>query len=573
MKIQKLLLIILIGYYSCGFAQVQLHEAFPNLVFTNPIDLQYANDGTDRLFVVEQNGIIKLFQNSSSASSVKVFLDITDRVSATSTEMGLLGLAFHPDYKNNGYFYVNYTITSPSRMTRISRFKVSSSNPDSADKTSELILLTQAQPFDNHKGGQTTFGPDRYLYLGLGDGGSGGDPNNNAQNKSILLGKILRIDVNSTQGSLNYGIPADNPFKGNSQGFMEEIYAYGLRNPWRFSFDPSTGWLWCGDVGQDAWEEIDIIQNGQNYGWRCYEGFYPYNTSGCNGTDYISPIFNYDHSGGNCAIIGGSVYRGQNAPDLYGKYIYADYCSKNIWSLQYDSTGAPVSTLLLTSPNGAPYAFGTDKNKELYICASDGKIYNFKQSLLPVQLTSFSAKLDNGVVVLNWETQTEIQNAGFDIERKSADNKQFINIGYIKGSGNSNTPHRYSFSDNKNQGGKSTYRLRQINLDGLATYSYEIEVGVIPSEFILYQNYPNPFNPSTVIKYSVPFESSVDIRVYNSLGQIVREVNEENRQSGYYEINFNSSGLASGIYFYSINAVSINGKNDFNTVKKMILLK
>ena len=384
MKTLKLLLIILTGYYSCGFAQTQIQDAFPNLVFTNPIDLQYANDGTDRLFVVEQNGIIKLFQNNSSASSVKIFLDITDRVSATSTEMGLLGLAFHPDYKNNGYFYVNYTISSPSLMTRISRFKVSSTNPDSADKNSELILIAQAQPFINHKGGQTTFGPDGFLYLGLGDGGSGGDPNNNAQNKSVLLGKILRIDVNSTQGSLNYGIPATNPFKGNSQGWREEIYAYGLRNPWRFSFDPVTGWLWCGDVGQDAWEEIDIIQNGQNYGWRCYEGFHPYNTSGCNGTDYISPIFNYDHTGSNCAIIGGSVYRGPSVPELYGKYIYADYCSKNIWSIQYDSTSAPVSTLLLTSPNGSPYAFGTDKNKELYICASDGKIYNFKPTIISV---------------------------------------------------------------------------------------------------------------------------------------------------------------------------------------------
>jgi glucose/arabinose dehydrogenase len=175
-------------------------------------------------------------------------------------------------------------------MTRISRFQVSSTNPDSADKNSELILIAQDQPFNNHKGGRTTFGSNGYLYLGLGDGGSGGDPNNNAQNKSVLLGKILRIDVNTTQGSLNYGIPPSNPFIGNTQGWREEIYAYGLRNPWRFSFDPATGWLWCGDVGQSAWEEIDIIQNGKNYGWRCYEGFYPYDTSGCNGTDYISPI-------------------------------------------------------------------------------------------------------------------------------------------------------------------------------------------------------------------------------------------------------------------------------------------
>jgi glucose/arabinose dehydrogenase len=396
----KLLLVILIGYHSSGLAQIQLQEAFPNLVFTDPIDLQYAKDGTNRLFVVEQNGIIKLFQNSSSASSVKVFLDITDRVSHASTEMGLLGLAFHPDYKNNGYFYVNYTVSSPSIITRISRFQVSNTNPDSADKNSELILLTQDQPYTNHKGGQTTFGPDGYLYFGLGDGGSGGDPYNNAQNKSVLLGKILRIDVNSTQGSLNYDIPPTNPFKGNTQGWKEEIYAYGLRNPWRFSFDPATGWLWCGDVGQDLWEEIDTIQNGKNYGWRCYEGFHPYDTTGCNDTNYISPIFNYDHSGGNCAIIGGFVYRGQNVPELTGKYIYADYCSQNFWSLQYDSTAPPINTLLFTSPYGQPLAFATDKNQELYSLTSDGKIYKFKPTTISVK--SEGDKITNYYLAQNY---------------------------------------------------------------------------------------------------------------------------------------------------------------------------
>jgi glucose/arabinose dehydrogenase len=391
MRELKLLILILVIFSTGGLAQLQLQVAFPNLVFTLPIDLQPANDGTDRIFVVEQTGIIMVFQNSSSVSSAKVFLDITDRVSQTSTEMGLLGLAFHPDYKDNGYFYVNYTTASPM-ITRISRFKVSSTNPDSADKNSELILLTQDQPFDNHKGGQTKFGPDGYLYLGLGDGGSEGDPNNNGQNRSTLLGKILRIDVNSVQGSLNYGIPADNPFKGNTQGFREEIYAYGLRNPWRFSFDLSTGWLWCGDVGQDAWEEIDIITNGGNYGWRCYEGMHPYNTSGCSGSGFISPIYNYDHSSGNCCIIGGFVYRGQNVPELIGKYIFADYCSKTFWSLQYDGRNQPIVTTLFSSPYGQPFAFGVDKNNELYICASDGMIYQFKPTLNSVNSTGVNAQ-------------------------------------------------------------------------------------------------------------------------------------------------------------------------------------
>jgi glucose/arabinose dehydrogenase len=475
---------ILAVFYSCGLAQFQLEEAFPNLLFTNPIDLEYANDGTDRLFVVEQSGIIKIFQNSSSASSVKVFLDITDQVSTESDEMGLLGLAFHPDYKNNGYFYVNYTILSPSRMTRISRFQVSSTNPDSADKNSELILIAQDQPFNNHKGGRTTFGSNGYLYLGLGDGGSGGDPNNNAQNKSVLLGKILRIDVNTTQGSLNYGIPPSNPFIGNTQGWREEIYAYGLRNPWRFSFDPATGWLWCGDVGQSAWEEIDIIQNGKNYGWRCYEGFYPYDTSGCNGTDYISPILNYDHSGGNCAIIGGFVYRGQNVPELTGKYIYADYCSKNYWSLQYDRTNAPIDTLLLTSPFGQPLAFATDKNQELYSLASDGKIYKFKPTATTV----------------------------------------------------------------KSEGGKI-------------------------SNYYLAQNYPNPFNPSTSINFNVPEESKVHLQIIDIMGKIVNELLNENRPKGSYDLKWNASKFASGVYIVRMSAQSLSSGKVFTNAIKMVYMK
>lgn len=480
----KLLLIILAIFYTGGLAQLQLQEAFPNLVFTNPVDLQYANDGTDRLFVVEQNGIIKLFQNSSSASSVKVFLDITDQVATESNEMGLLGLAFHPDYKNNGYFYVNYTISSPSRMTRISRFKVSDTNPDSADKNSELILLTQDQPFTNHKGGQTTFGPDGYLYLGLGDGGSGGDPMNNAQNKSVLLGKILRIDVNSSQESLNYGIPPTNPFKGNSQGWREEIYAYGLRNPWRFSFDTTTGSLWCADVGQDLWEEIDIIQNGNNYGWPCYEGLHPYNTSGCNDSGYTSPIFNYDHSGGNCCIIGGFVYRGQNVPELYGKYIYADYCTRNFWSLQYDSTNTLVNTLLLTSPYGQPFAFGTDKNKELYVCASDGKIYKFSSTLISV-------------------------------------------------------------------------RSEGVNI----------------RDYYLAQNYPNPFNPSTSIIFNIPEESKVHLQIIDTMGRVIKELLNENKPKGSYDVKWNASKFASGIYIVRMTAQSLSSGKVFKNAIKMVYMK
>ena len=227
---------IFLLFNSNLFAQYEVVKAFPNLSFDNAVDFQNSGDGSNRIFVVEQSGIIKVFQNNPETNSIKIFLDIRDRISSGG-EMGLLGLAFHPDYYLNGFFYVDYTSTNTNRHSVIARYKVSSSNPDSADKSSETILLTQEQPFSNHNGGKVAFGPDGYLYISFGDGGSGGDPYNNGQNLSTFLGKILRIDVTSVNDNSNYSIPPSNPFAGNTSGYKEEIYAYGLRNPWRYSFD------------------------------------------------------------------------------------------------------------------------------------------------------------------------------------------------------------------------------------------------------------------------------------------------------------------------------------------------
>ncbi|MCI0527719.1 MAG: PQQ-dependent sugar dehydrogenase, partial [Nitrospira sp.] len=276
-------------------AAVLLQQAFPHLSFDRPLDLQHPGDGTDRIFIVTQPGIIYAFNNSADVTSAKVFLDISDRV-ISGDELGLLGLAFHPNYESNGYFYVNYTTPNPLRSI-IARYRVSSIDPDVADKNSELILLQINQPFSNHNGGQLAFGPDGYLYIALGDGGSGGDPQDNAQNRSVLLGKILRIDVNTPSDSPSYVIPRDNPFAGNTSGFKEEIYAYGLRNPWRFSFDLITGRLWAGDVGQGLWEEIDLIEKGKNYGWRMMEGNHCFDPpTNCNTSGLTPPIWEYGHN-------------------------------------------------------------------------------------------------------------------------------------------------------------------------------------------------------------------------------------------------------------------------------------
>lgn len=375
-KLQFITCLFFIWLFSANFLQCQfeLQNAFPNLIFTNPLFLTHSGDGSNRIFVVEQAGIIKVFPNNQIASSTKQFLNITDRV-ASGGEMGLLGLVFHPDFANNGFFYVNYTANNP-RRTIIARFQVTN-NPDSADKNSEFQLLTFLQPYTNHKGGWLGFGPnDGYLYIATGDGGSSGDPQNNAQQINTFLGKILRIDVD---GGIPYAIPVTNPFMDSSNTQVKkEIYSWGLRNPWRCSFDSVTGWLWAGDVGQDIWEEIDVIENGKNYGWRCYEGNHTYNMSGCNYPEYVSPIWEYSHSVGY-SITGGYVYRGANIPELTGKYIYADYGTRRVWALSYDGITPTTNELLLTAP-GPITSFGQDELEELYIVSFNGKIYKFNPS-------------------------------------------------------------------------------------------------------------------------------------------------------------------------------------------------
>ena len=363
-------------------SQVVIEEAFPNLYFTQPVDLQYAPDGSDRLFVVEQRGTIYVFENNSSVTEKIMFLDIRDKV-VYEGERGLLGLAFHPDYENNRYFFVNYTAPNPLR-TVVSRFQVTADDPDVGDELSEHIIIQIDQPFSNHNGGQIVFGPDSYLYIGMGDGGWFGDPYNNGQDLTTLLGAILRIDVDTVSATLNYGIPVDNPFAADTLESRDEIYAYGLRNPWRFSFDPYTNFCWVADVGQDLYEEIDILENGGNYGWNIMEGSHCYNpATGCDTTGLILPIYTYDHSIGE-SITGGFVYRGTLVPDIYGKYIFADFEYGDVWSLEYDGENPPeLSTLGDIGPYSVT-SFGIDQHDELYICSFDGMIYKFVQTLSTV---------------------------------------------------------------------------------------------------------------------------------------------------------------------------------------------
>lgn len=352
-------------------AGVRVVNAYPKLSFEAPVEYTHANDGTSRVFVIEQGGRIRMFENRPDVASAGVYLDIRKQV-AYGGEMGLLGLAFHPKFRENGYFFVNYTKDNP-RETVVSRFKAKSYDATQIDPKSEVVLFTFRQPYSNHNGGKLAFGPDSYLYVATGDGGSGGDPQNNGQNKASWLGKILRVDVNSTEKG-NYGIPKDNPFVGNKDGFREEIYAWGLRNPWRFSFD-ERGRLWTGDVGQNEIEEIDIVTKGGNYGWRIREADAPFKPSDPKPTErLIDPIHEYKHGADGNSVTGGVVYRGKANPSLQGKYIYGDFGSGRLWALT-ESGGKKTDNQLLINRAGSISAFGEDANHELYICDyGDGKI-------------------------------------------------------------------------------------------------------------------------------------------------------------------------------------------------------
>lgn len=362
--------------------------------FNRPVSIKHAGD--DRLFIVEQDGLIKIINGDGTVQSAP-FLDIDSRVINTGNERGLLGLAFHPSYATNGYFFVNYINNSGN--TVVSRFTRDATNASVADPNSEFEILSFDQPYSNHNGGDLAFGTDGFLYISTGDGGAGGDPDDNGQNTLNLLGNILRLDINSTTTSQNYSIPASNPFLGDPNT-RAEIFAFGLRNPWKFSFDRQNNDLWIADVGQNQYEEINKVSAtdaalGLNYGWRCYEGNGPYNSDNCSDpSEYTYPIQGYSHSGdgaSKCSITGGYRYRGTNYPNFNGWYFFADICSEEIGYLIYDETAMTWSKTF-EQFSGQWSAFGEDVNGEIYVSdLSSGNIYMLKDTTLSVDDESFAA--------------------------------------------------------------------------------------------------------------------------------------------------------------------------------------
>ena len=404
-------------------AQFAVERAFPNISFSVPVDIQDPGDGSGRLFVAElKTGRVIVFQDDENVSQTEVFLDIGDKVRTSNGEEGLLGLAFDPNYESNGYFYVKYSASSPRRSV-IERYTASPPSSNTADPESGLVIMQVTQPYGNHNGGQLAFGPDDgYLYIALGDGGSGGDPDENGEDRQTLLGSILRIDVSQASPAAPYIIPSDNPFVGNSSGYREEIYAYGLRNPWRFSFDPPTSRLWTGDVGQGSREEVDIIESGKNYGWNTMEGTLCHDPfSNCPMDNRELPVWEYGRSEGR-SITGGYVYRGTRVPELVGQYIYADFETGRIWALEYDGSEATGNEEINDVSFGIT-SFGINATNDLFMAAFEGQLYRFEETAstgtdteLPTQAAALYTNFPNPVSAstqipfsLNQTAQVEIK--------------------------------------------------------------------------------------------------------------------------------------------------------------------
>ena len=346
--------------------------------FSAPVLVTNAGDGTGRLFVVEQGGLIKIVKEG--AVLPQPFVDLARLVTQGGSEQGLLGLAFDPHYAQSGQFYVDYT--DPNGDTRVARYHVSASDPNQADPNSAQILLKVDQPYPNHNGGNLVFGPDGYLYVSLGDGGSQGDPRGNGQNRGALLGKILRLDV--SDGSGQYSIPPSNPFTGQS-GAKSEVWAYGLRNPWRATFDRATGDFWIGDVGQDIYEEIDRQpagdKGGEDYGWNYMEGLHAYQGQAPASANLTAPVAEYSHQEGGCAVTGGYVYRGASLPEMDGVYVFGDYCSGLTWTLARSGAGDQWQRTLFLNTGFTISSFGEDEAGELYVCDyGGGGIYKLGRS-------------------------------------------------------------------------------------------------------------------------------------------------------------------------------------------------
>jgi glucose/arabinose dehydrogenase len=539
-KTMPLFLCFLFLYTSSNFAQPVIEfNPFISSGLSAPVDITHAGDGSNRLFIVEQGGRIKIYNGTSLLTTP--FLNISTLITS-GNERGLLSVAFHPDYENNRYFFVYYT--NLTGAITIARYRTSATDPNVADANSGVVLLTIPKPFANHNGGDLNFGPDGYLYFGTGDGGSGGDPNNFAQNGNSLLGKMLRIDVNNFDNIPYYTIPADNPYV-TDPNVDDRIWSLGLRNPWRWSFDRSTNDMWIADVGQGEREEVNFRSAGNtgkiNYGWRCYEGSLPFNTNNCQPVNtYESPIFDYPHDGvtGGFSITGGFVYRGNAYPLLQGYYICADYVSGNVWTIIANGGG-----WLTNRQAGLPSSissFGEAEDGTLYAVSLNGQIYTVAAtSSLPIQsISAFSGIKLNGYNELKWRA-TNPQSLHRFVVQSSKDGISFTDVGIVLAN---QVVTQYTLKHMTNETGKLHYRLQIESLAGTTTYSRII---------ILNNNYISETKifPTLITDGIVQISTNQKIKFLQIIDQQGRVVMNKDmkEQDGYFAIPL--VNVAKGVYY------------------------
>ena len=504
-----------------GFSPVTLSGP----ALDQPVDITGAGDGSDRLFIVEKKGTIRIIDNGVVLDDY--FLNIQSQV-MNSGERGLLGLAFHPQYPDSPYIYVNYVITG-TITNRISRFTVNPNNANDIDESTQLIYIEQVGVQSNHKAGDLAFGADGYLYIGMGDGGGGGDPANSGQDLNILRGKILRIDVNTTTGSLNYGIPPDNPFVG-APG-LDEIWAYGMRNPWRISFDRTLGDLWIGDVGQDDWEEVDMIPagtaGGMNFGWDCKEGNHDYQPNNCSGnTVFTWPIFEYPHSCNPCpdghgeSLTGGFVYRGTDYPVLQGCYICADYGSNFLWIIKQSGVNPLTFDVWVQDGTGEVndlVSFGEADNGEMYACNLSGTLYAVNGSgFLAIQWEDVAVTIVPEGHKVDWTLHQTYGVTQFEVQRsfKSAFD-DFTVVAQIEPIENQVT---YTYNDPYLQPQTVYYRIVASIDDGSLEYS-----PIVKARGDIHQDPSLVFDPITNlwrINFPAPWRNG-DMTVYDLQGKEV----------------------------------------------------
>jgi|JI7StandDraft_1071085.scaffolds.fasta_scaffold17336_2 glucose/arabinose dehydrogenase len=507
--------------------------------FTAPVDI--VNAGDTRLFVVEQAGKVKIWDGTNTIATP--FLDITS-ITNFSGEMGLLSLAFHPNYANNRYFFVYYNTANGN--INLARYRTKETNAQEADPTSGVVLMSIPKPFTNHNGGKLNFGIDGFLYFGIGDGGSGGDPNNYSQNGSSYLGKMLRINVDSFSTPPYYTIPPNNPYIA-TQTFKEEIIAMGLRNPWRWSFDRQTGDMWIADVGQGALEEVNFTPstelNNNNYGWRCYEGTQPYNTSSCSIiSSYKMPIFEYGHNNatGGYSITGGYVYRGTEYPSLQGYYITSDYISKNNWLIKSNGSGGWLS---YQTTNKAPtniVGFGESNNGTLYAVGANGSLYKIiAVNPLPIKLQNFSGKLIANKHQLSWTVLEQELGDAFVIEQ-SKNGVNFSEIGKVFVS-EEKAFASYSFTSLASTNAAIFYRIKVIGKDGKFSYSSIIKLEATTNEAIKISKLGNKVLVTAVEPIQL-------VQVINTNAQIVQKQTVNNQKTAF----INSFELQKGVLFIQV---------------------